>query len=107
MALMRIIDHKSDNLPVYFIQVKETAYEIHPVKKKRKKDKQRWALLRIHASGKMTASLATCGTPNECRDVAVEHGGRLRTPPIPDEKKGRQRCRGLRSCPSVQGWKPD
>lgn len=82
---MRIIGHKDRGLPIYFLQVGKTAYEIHPIKKVRKEDERRWELIRIHASGKVTASLATRATPNQCRDVAVEHGGRLRSPPVPEE----------------------
>lgn len=85
--MMGIISNAPNGLPVYFLQAKETAYEIHPVRKKKKADKQRWELLRIHANGNITGALVVRATPNACRDVAIESEGKLRRPPIPKEKK--------------------
>ena len=88
---MRVIAKAPSGLPVYLLQVAETAYEIHPPKKKRKNDPQLWELLRIKASGDLTMPIETRATPNECRDVAVEHGGRLKEPMTADEKQAREK----------------
>lgn len=61
---MKIVDREHGGKPVYLLEVRGVAYEIHP-------RGRRWALQRIRASGDLTKPLTILDSPEECREVAV------------------------------------